>query len=233
MAGCKGYCDDRGMPRRAIALSVLAIPAFALIVAGVTQARERPELALAGGGAVATGLQLAAGLLLTFGAVECARRGEAAAAVALVAACRALGLHALPTPAHGVLLFTLVAAAVGPAAGAHAALLHPGGRPAGALDRFGAASGYAIHAGLGRLLIALVFDPQRGGCFARPSNLLPPTTSPACRPIGAAPSSSRSIAQRTACAALRNATTPFLSRVPPWLATRSAGAGRSPCARTV
>jgi hypothetical protein len=49
-----------------------------------------------------------------------------------------------------VLLFTLalVGAAVGPAAGAHAALLHPGGRLAGALDRFGAASGYAIHAGL-------------------------------------------------------------------------------------
>jgi hypothetical protein len=36
MAGCKGYCDDRRMPRRAIAVSVLAIPAFALIVAGVT-----------------------------------------------------------------------------------------------------------------------------------------------------------------------------------------------------
>jgi hypothetical protein len=89
-----------------------------------------------------------------------------------------------------------------------AALLHPGGRPAGALDRFGAASGYAIHAGLGGLLIALVFDSQRGGCFACPSNLLPPTTSPAYRPIGAAPSSSRSIAQRIACAPL-GASTPF------------------------
>jgi signal transduction histidine kinase len=162
------------MARRAVALSLLAIAAFALVVAGVTQARARPELAVAGGDAGASVVQLVAGALLALGAVECARRGEAALAAAIVVACGGLGLHALPAPPDRALIFTLALAGAGvaPAAAAHAALLHPGGRPAGAVDRVAAGSGYAIHAGVGGLLVALVFDPQRAGCFTCPVNLL-------------------------------------------------------------
>jgi hypothetical protein len=136
--------------------------------------RARPELALPGGGAVASSIQLVAGLLLVLGAVGSARRGESALAGALLVACAGLGLRALPAPPDGSLLFTLalVGAGVAPAAAAHVALLHPGGRPAGGLDRLAAASGYAVHAGVAGLFLALVFDPKRAGCFTCPVNLL-------------------------------------------------------------
>ena len=100
--------------------------------------------------------------------------GEPALAGALLVAVAGLALHALPAPPDGAALFTLalVGAGVPAAAAAHAALLHPGGRAAGALDRAAAAAGYVVTVGLLGLLPALVFDPPQSGCFACPDNLL-------------------------------------------------------------
>jgi hypothetical protein len=69
---------------------------------------------------------------------------------------------------------TLVCAVLAtlPAAAAHAALLHPGGRTSGVVDRVAVAAGYLVIVGLLGLLPALLFDPRRAGCFACPDNLL-------------------------------------------------------------
>jgi signal transduction histidine kinase len=144
------------------------------VVLCVNQAREHPELAPGGAGTAALALQLGAGLALVAAAVHTSRRQELALAGALLAAAIGLGLHALPEPPDGAALFTsaLVAAGVPAAAAAHAALLHPGGRAAGALDRWAAPAGYAVTVGLVGVLPALVFDPRRSGCFACPDNLL-------------------------------------------------------------
>ena len=94
--------------------------------------------------------------------------------MALLAAATGLALHALPAPPDGALLFTLglVGAGLAPAAIAHAALAYPGGRLADSLDRVAVAIGYLVRLGLMGLLVAAVFDPRSGGCFACPQNML-------------------------------------------------------------
>ena len=119
-------------------------------------------------------LQLAAGLSLVAGAFHVIRRGELALGGALLAAAAGLAVRALPAQPDGALLFTvaLVGAGIAPVAAANAALVHPGGRLAGRGDRAALAIGYAVSVGLVGLLLALVFDPPRAGCFACPQNLL-------------------------------------------------------------
>jgi len=140
----------------------------------VRQAREHPELAPGGLGIAALALQLIAALALVVGAVHVAHRAEPILAGALLATAAGLALHALPDPPDGAALFTLslVGASLAPVAVAHAALLYPGGRLAGALDGVAIALGYAVHVGLAGLAVAFVLDPARAGCFACPDNLL-------------------------------------------------------------
>jgi signal transduction histidine kinase len=141
---------------------------------GVSQAGAHPDLAPGGAAAPALAVQLTAGLALVIAAIHVARRRELALGAALLAAAAGVGLSALPAPPDGAALFTLalIGAGVAPAAAAHVALLHPGGRPAGMLDRAAVATGYAVGLALLGLLPALVFDPRRSGCFACPHNLL-------------------------------------------------------------
>jgi hypothetical protein len=103
-----------------------------------------------------------------------AGRRELALSGALLIAAAGLGLHALPEPPDGAALFTLalVGAGVPAVAAGHAALLHPGGHPSARLDRAAAAAAYAVTLGLVGVVSALVFDPQRSGCFDCPHNLL-------------------------------------------------------------
>jgi signal transduction histidine kinase len=162
------------MDRRSRALVLVAAPAAGLVVVAVDQARQHPDIAPGGRGAAALAVQLGAGLALAAAAVHTARRREPALAGALLVAVVGLALHTLPAPTDGAALFTLalVGAGAPAAAAAHAALLHPGGQAAGALDRAAVATGYAVTVGLLGLLPALVFDPQHSGCFACPDNLL-------------------------------------------------------------
>jgi len=170
----KRRCEDRVIDRRSLVVVVLAAPAAALAVLAVNQARHHPDLAPGGAGAAALAVQLAAGLALAAAAVHAARRRELALASALLVAVAGLSARALPAPPDGAVWFALalVGAGVPAAAAAHVALLHPGGRAGGALDRAAAATGYAVTVGLLGLLPALVFDPRRSGCFACPGNLL-------------------------------------------------------------
>jgi signal transduction histidine kinase len=158
-------CDDRIMVGRSLAVAGTA----ALVVACLTQVRERPDLAPGGDAAGAIALQCAAAFGLVAGAV----RAAWPLACALLLAAAGLALHALPEPHGGALLFTLalVGAAVAPAAAAHAALLYPDERLVPRLDRAAVALGYATHFLLG-VAVALVFDPAAAGCFACPDNLL-------------------------------------------------------------
>jgi signal transduction histidine kinase len=174
LAGGKGRCDDHRIDRRSLALTLLAAPTAALVVVGVNQAREHPELAPGGAGLAALAVQLAAGLALAVAAVEVARRREFAVSAALLVAVAGLGLHALPEPPASAALFTLalVGAGAPAAAAAHVALAHPGGRAGAALDRVAAVTGYAVTVVLLGLLPALVFDARRTGCFDCPANLL-------------------------------------------------------------
>jgi signal transduction histidine kinase len=174
LARRKRGCQDRAIDRRRLAVAALAAPTAALVVVSVIQASSHSELAAGGSGPSALAVQLAAGLALVAAALDTTRRGELALAGALLTAAAALGLHALPTPADGALLFTLavIGAGLAPAAAAHAALLHPGGRTAGPLDRAAARSGYVVYLAVLGLLPALVFDPRRSGCFTCPDNLL-------------------------------------------------------------
>jgi len=174
LAEGKGGWQDRSIDRRSLTLVLLAAPAAALVVVAINQARQHPDLAPGGAGTAALAMQLGAGLALATAAVHTARRRELALAGALLAAVTGLALHALPAPPDGAALFTLalVGAGVPAAAAAHAALLHPGGRATGALDRAAAAAGYVVTVGLLGVLPALVFDPRRSGCFACPDNLL-------------------------------------------------------------
>lgn len=174
LARCKGGWQDRPIDPRRLAVTALAVPTAALVVVGVAEASSHPELALAGGDLLAVAIQLAAGLALVVAGVHVARRGELALAVALLIAAAALGLRALPSPTDSADLFTLALAGAGlaPAAAAHAALLHPGGRTTGTLDRAAASGGYAVQLVLLGLLPALVFDPRGSGCFTCPDNLL-------------------------------------------------------------
>ena len=146
----------------------------ALLVVCLLQVRDHPDTAPGGAGDTAIALQLAAGLALVAGAVAAARRGEALVASALLAGAAGLALRALPAPPDGALLFTLGLAGAGlaPAAVAHAALAYPGGRLHGRVDRVAVAIGYGVGVGLTGVLVALVLDPRRGGCFACPRNLL-------------------------------------------------------------
>ncbi|MDA0160759.1 histidine kinase [Solirubrobacter ginsenosidimutans] len=150
---------------------VVALLAAGLVVLAVAAAARHPDLAPGGGSRAALGLQLAAGLALVAAAVHAARRNEPAVATALLIAVAGLALGVLPEPPESAVLFTLALVGVGlpAAAAAHAALLYPGGRPAGALDRVAIGSGYILTAGL---LRALVFDPPQAGCFDCPDNLL-------------------------------------------------------------
>jgi signal transduction histidine kinase len=156
-----------------VILVAIAVLVTGLLLVCLLQAREHPDLAL-GGGDATLALQLAAGLALVAGAIHVTRRGEPVFAAALLAAATGLALRALPAPADGALLFTLalVGAFVAPAAAAHAALVHPGGRLAGRGDRIAVAIGYAVNVGLVGVLLTLVVDPARTGCFACPRNLL-------------------------------------------------------------
>ncbi|HEX6024579.1 MAG TPA: histidine kinase, partial [Solirubrobacter sp.] len=165
-------CEDRGVDRR-IVLAGLAVPAAALAVLALAEARQHPDLAPGGASAAAAAIQLATVFALAAGAVHAARRDEAALAGALLVALAGLALHTLPVPDVGAALFTLalIGAAVPAAAAAHAALLHPGGHLVGALDRVAIAAGYVVTVGLLGLAVAVVFDPPQAGCYACPENL--------------------------------------------------------------
>jgi signal transduction histidine kinase len=162
------------MAWRTRALALLAAAAAALAVVAVLQAHGEPERAPGGAGTAALAVQLAAALALAAATVETARRRELATAAALLAALVGLAIHALPEPPESAALFTLALAGASlPAfAAAHVALLHPGGRAAGTLDRVGAAAGYVVAVGLAGVVPALLFDPRESGCFDCPDNLL-------------------------------------------------------------
>ena len=170
----RAWCDDRAIDRRSLALAALAAPGC-----GARRAWPRP-------GAGASRLARRAG----------GRRGARAAARGRPRA-RGCGVHSARRPASPRSRSRCsprppgwactrcprrrTARAVhararrrgtAPAAAAHAALLYPGGRLAGALDRAAVALGYVVHVGLLGLLPALVLDPRRAGCFACPDNLL-------------------------------------------------------------
>jgi signal transduction histidine kinase len=156
-----------------VILVAIALLVTVLLLVSLLQAREHPDIAL-GGGDATLALQLATGLALVAGAIHVTRWGEPVLAAALLAAATGLALRALPAPPDGALLFTLalVGASLAPAAAAHAALVHPGGRLAGRGDRIAVAIGYAVNVGLVGVLLTLVVDPARTGCFACPRNLL-------------------------------------------------------------
>jgi hypothetical protein len=170
----KRPCDDRPIAHRRPIVASLAVPVVALLVVCLLQARDHLDTAPGGAGNAALALQLAAGLALVAGAVAVARRGEALVAGALLAGAAGLALRALPAPPDGALLFTLGLAGAGlaPVAVAHAALAYPSGRLNGWVDRAAVAIGYGVSVGLAGVLVALVLDPRRGGCFACPRNLL-------------------------------------------------------------
>jgi len=142
----------------------------ALLVACLAQAHDHPDVAPGGGTDAALALQFVAGVALVAGAL----RVEPGVGAALLGAATGLALHALPTPPDGALLFTLGLVGVGlaPAAVAHAALAYPDGRLTESRDRAAVAIGYLVSVGVMGLLVAAVFDPRSGGCFACPRNML-------------------------------------------------------------
>ena len=162
------------MAWRSRVLALLAAPAAALAVVAVLQAHDEPELAPGGAGTAALAVQLAAALALAAAVVETARRRELPTAGGLLAALVGLALHALPEPPDSAAPFTLALAGASlPAfAAAHVALLHPGGRAGGTLDRVGAMAGYVVAVALAGVVPAVLFDPRESGCFGCPDNLL-------------------------------------------------------------